>query len=148
MTLDWFPAIHEVFAHWQDAPMLQQTFEALEHNLEQNNDACVDCAKTVVEVVCRVVVESFHTQHILLKPVQETPSLSDWLTAAIRALKLGDVRDDRFKKLVSSHHKLANALNDLRNKAGPASHGKDPYLARGAPAPSAVQPVDLQGGSA
>lgn len=110
--------------------MLQQTFEALERALEQDNDACIDGAKTIVEVVCRVVVESFHTQQVPLKPVQETPTLSDWLTAAIRALKLGDVRDDRFKKLVSSHHKLADALNDLRNKAGPVSHGKDPYLER------------------
>jgi hypothetical protein len=130
MTLDWCPGIREACGHWRDAPMLQQTFEAMERNLEQNNDACIDCAKTVVEVVCRLVVESFHTQQAPLKPTQETPSLSDWLTAAIRALKLGDVRDDRFKKLVSSHHKLADALNDLRNKAGPASHGKDPYLER------------------
>lgn len=130
MTLDWCPGIREACGHWRNAPMLQQTFEAMERNLEQNNDACIDCAKTIVEVVCRVVVESFHTQQAPLKPTQETPSLSDWLTAAIRALKLGDVRDDRFKKLVSSHHKLAEALNDLRNKAGPASHGKDPYLDR------------------
>lgn len=130
MTVDWCPNIREACSHWRDAPMLLQTFEAMEHNLEQHNDACIDCAKTVVEVVCRVVVDSFHTLQTPLKPVQETPSLSDWLTAAIRALKLGDVRDERFKKLVSSHHKLADALNDLRNKAGPASHGKDPYLER------------------
>ena len=130
MTLDWCPGIREACAHWRDAPMLQQTFEALERTLEHDNDACIDCAKTVVEVVCRVVVESFHTQQAPLKPTQETPTLSDWLSAAIRALKLGNVRDDRFRKLVSSHHKLADALNDLRNKAGPASHGKDPYLER------------------
>jgi hypothetical protein len=98
--------------------------------LEQDNDACIDCAKAVVEVTCRVIVESFHTIQAPLKPLQETPSLSDWLSAAVRALKLGDVRDDKFRKLVSSHHKLADALNDLRNKAGPASHGKDPYLER------------------
>lgn len=130
MSLDWCPGIREACGYWRDAPMLQQTFEAMERNLEHNNDACIDCAKTVVEVVCRLIVENFHTQQVQLKPVQATPTLSDWLTAAIRALKLGDVRDDRFKKLVSSHHKLANALNDLRNNAGPASHGKDPYLAR------------------
>lgn len=130
MTLDLCPGIREACRHWRDAPMLQQTFEAMERNLEQNNDACIDCAKTVVEVICRVVVDSFHTEHTPLKPIQETPSLSDWMAAAIRALKLGDVRDDRFRKLVSSHHKLADALNDLRNKAGPASHGKDPYLER------------------
>ncbi|WP_019562030.1 abortive infection family protein [Caldimonas manganoxidans] len=130
MSLDWCPGIREACAHWRDAPMLQQTFEALERTLEQDNDACIDCAKSVVEAVCRVVVESFHTQQAPLRPTQETPSLSDWLSAAVRALKLGDVRDEKFKKLVSSHHKLADALNELRNKAGPASHGKDPYLER------------------
>lgn len=130
MTLDWCPGIREACTHWRDAPMLQQTFEALERTLDQDNDACIDCAKTVVEVVCRVIVDSFHTPLAPLKPVQETPTLSDWLSAAVRALKLGDIRDEKFKKLVSSHHKLADALNDLRNKAGPASHGKDPYLER------------------
>lgn len=126
--LDWCPGIREACSHWRDAPMLQQNLEALEQTLEQNNDACIDCAKAIVEVVCRVIIESFHTPMTPLRPVQETPSLSDWLSAAVRALKLGDVRDEKFKKLVSSHHKLAGALNDLRNQAGPASHGKEPYL--------------------
>lgn len=130
MTPDWCPGIREACAHWRDAPMLHQTFEALERTLEQDNDACIDCAKTMVEVVCRIIVESFHTAQAPLKPPQETPTLSDWLSAAVRALRLGDIRDDKFKKLVSSHHKLADALNELRNKAGPASHGKDPYLER------------------
>ena len=130
MSLDWCPGIREACAYWRDAPMLQQTFEALEHTLEQDNDACIDCAKTVVEVMCRVIVESFYTTNASLKPIQETPTISNWLSAAILALKLGDVRDNRFKKLVSSHHKLADALNELRNKAGPASDGKDPYLER------------------
>lgn len=130
MTTDLCPGIREACSHWRDAPMLQQNLEALEQTLDQNNDACIDCAKTMVEVVCRVIVESFHTPLAPLRPVQETPSLSDWLSAAVRALKLGDIRDEKFKKLVSSHHKLAGALNDLRNQAGPASHGKDPYLER------------------
>lgn len=130
MSMDWCPGIREACTHWRDAPMLQQTFEALERTLEQDNDACIDCAKTVVEVVCQVIVNSFHTSLAPLKPEKETPSVSDWLSAAIRALKLGDIRDEKFKKLVSSHHKLADALNDLRNKAGPVSHGKDPYLER------------------
>ena len=130
MTMDWCPGIREACGHWRDAPMLQQTFEALEGTLEQDNDACIDCAKTLVEVVCRVIVDSFHTAQAPLRPLQETPTVSDWLSAAVRALKLGDIRDEKFKKLVSSHHKLADALNELRNKAGPVSHGKDPYLER------------------
>lgn len=130
MSLDWCPGIREACAHWRDAPMLTQTFEALEQTLGEDNDACIDCAKSTVEVVCRVIVESFHTGQNPLKPDKELPTLSDWLAAAIKALKLGDIRDEKFKKLVSSHHKLADALNDLRNKAGPASHGKDAYLER------------------
>lgn len=130
MTLDWCPGIREACSHWRDAPMLQQNLEALEQTFDQNNDACIDCAKTIVEVVCRVIVESFHSPLTPLRPLQETPTLSDWLSAAVRALKLGDIRDDKFRKLVSSHHKLATALNDLRNHAGPVSHGKEPYLER------------------
>ena len=66
MTLDWCPGIRKACEYWRDAPMPRQTFEAMERNLEQNNDACIDCAKTVVEVVCRVVVESFHPQQVLI----------------------------------------------------------------------------------
>lgn len=131
MSLDWCSGIREACLYWKDTtPMLQQTLEALEQTLEHDNDACIDCAKTIVEVMCQVVVENFHTQQVPLRPAQENPTLSDWLSAAIRALKLGDIRDEKFKKLVSSHHKLADALNELRNKAGPASHGKNPYLKR------------------
>jgi hypothetical protein len=130
MSQDMCPGIREACTHWRDAPMLQQTFEALERTLDQDNDACIDCAKTVVEAVCQTIVSSFHNPKNPLRPESETPKLSEWLSAAVKALKLGDVRDEKFKKLVSSHHKLADALNDLRNKAGPASHGKDPYLER------------------
>lgn len=130
MSIDWYPGIREACTHWGDAPMLQQTFQALEQTLADDNDACIDCAKAMVEVVCQIVVDGFHTAAAPLRPIQDTPSLSDWLTAAVRALKLGDIRDERFKKLVSSHHKLADALNDLRNKAGPVSHGREGFLER------------------
>ncbi len=128
--LDWCPAMREVCGYWRNTPMLLQTFEAVEQSLEQDNDTCIDCAKAMVESVCQIIISSFHSEESPLLPQKDNPSLSDWLYAAIRALKLGDVRDDKFQKLVSSHHKLAKALNDLRNDAGPASHGKDPYLKR------------------
>jgi hypothetical protein len=128
VTIDWCPGIREVCGYWGSAPMLQQSLAALEQMLAEDNDACIDCAKAIVEVVCRVIVESFDSPLTPYKPKADTPTLSEWLTAAVRALKLGDIRDEKFKKLVSSHHKLSTALNDLRNHAGPASHGKDPYL--------------------
>jgi hypothetical protein len=130
MTIDWCPGIREVCAYWSDTPMLRQTFEALEQSLDAENDTSIDCSKTVVEVVCRLIVTSFETAQRPLTPKKEHPSLGDWLSAAVKALKLGDDRDNKFKKLVSEHSNLATALNDLRNVAGPASHGRDPFLDR------------------
>jgi Abortive infection C-terminus len=130
MTFEWCPGIREACTHWHDAPMLQQTFEAFEKSLAEENDTCIDCAKAIVEVVCRIIVDSFHSSQNLIRPTNEVPSMSEWLSAAVRALKLGDVRDEKFKKVVSSHHKLADALNELRNKAGPSSHGRDGFLER------------------
>ena len=128
--LDWCPAMREVCRYWKDTPMLLQTFQAVELSLEKDNDTCIDCSKAMVESVCQLIISSFHTPETPLYPSNDNPTLSKWLYAAIRALKLGDSRDDKFRKLVSSHHKLADALNDLRNDAGPASHGRDPYLNR------------------
>src|SRR5690606_2937850 len=67
------------------------------------------------------------TQH---RPTQETHALSDVLEASVRARKRVDVRWEKSMTLVHSHHTLADALNELRNTAGPASHGKAPYLER------------------
>ena len=130
MTIDWCPGIREVCAYWPDARMLRQTFEALELALEDDNDTCIDCSKTIVEVVCRLIVENFETNERQLTPRTEQPSLSEWLSAAVKALKLGDSTNNKFKKLVSAHSKLADALNALRNDAGPASHGRGPFLDR------------------
>ena len=110
MSQDMCPGIREACTHWRDAPMLQQTFEALECTLDQDNDACIDCAKAVVESACQIIMTSFHSSQNPLRPVTETPTLSEWLSAAVKALKLGDVRDDKFKKLVSSHHRRSAVL--------------------------------------
>jgi hypothetical protein len=130
MSIDWCPGIREVCDYWSDTPMLRQTFEALEESLSKDNDTVIDCAKTVTEVVCRVIVDTCRTAQSQPPSQSGPPSLGSWLSAAVRALGLGDNRDNRFKKLVSAHYKLADALNDLRNDAGPASHGRDPFLDR------------------
>lgn len=46
MSLDWCLGIREACAHWPEAKMLHQTFEALELSLEQDNGACIDGAKS------------------------------------------------------------------------------------------------------
>jgi hypothetical protein len=130
MTLDWYPAIRECSAYWRDAAMLQQTFEALDKNFLQENDACIDCAKSIVEVVCRVIIDELDDPARPAKPVEEIPSFGAWVSAAVRSLKLGDIRNNAFQKLVSQHHKLTETLGALRNGAGPVSHGRDAFIDR------------------
>jgi len=130
MSLDWCQGIREACTYWSEAKMFHQTFEALEQSLEQDNDACIDGAKAVVEELCRIIVECFHSAQNPILPAKDSPSLTDWMGAANRALKLGDVRDNQFRKLVISHNKMAEALNDMRNASGPVSHGKAPFLER------------------
>lgn len=128
MTIGWYPAIHECCGYWTDAPMLQQTFEALQKNFNEDNDACIDCAKSIVEVICRIIVDELDDPASSLKPNQDNPSFGAWVSAAVRILKLGDVRHSSFQKLVSQHHKLTETLGILRNDAGPVSHGKDGFI--------------------
>lgn len=128
MTLDWCPGIREACTYWRDAPMLQQTFEALERTLGQDNDACIDCAKSIVEVFCRIIVDELDSPIQPVKPKTTTPDFGEWVSAAVRVLKLGENQNNKFLKLVSQHHKLTTALGDLRNESGPVSHGRDGFL--------------------
>ena len=130
MSLDWCPGIREACAHWRDAPMLQQTFEALERTFEQDNDACIDCAKSIVEVFCRLIVDELDSPTQPIKPKATAPDFGEWVGAAVRVLKLGENQNNKFLKLVSQHHKLTTALGDLRNESGPVSHGRDGFLAK------------------
>lgn len=110
--------------------MLHQTFEALEKSFENDNDACIDCAKSVVEVVCRVIIDELDDPARPIKPQEQNPTFGTWVSTAVRVLKLGDIRDTAFQKLISQHHKLTTTLGDLRNGAGPVSHGKDGFITR------------------
>lgn len=130
MTLDWCPGIREACSHWRDAPMLQQTFEELERALAEDNDACIDSAKAIVEVVCQIILQELDSPSNPVRPVEALPTFGAWMSAAVRALKLGDIRHNGFQKLVSQHRKLTDALGDLRNEAGSASHGREGFLQR------------------
>jgi hypothetical protein len=128
MSTDWYPAIRECCAHWQDAPMLQQTFDSLENSFSTDNDACIDSAKCIVEVVCQIIVDELDSPTLPVKPRESSPAFGVWVAAAVRALKLGDIRNAAFQRLISQHHRLTTTLGDLRNDAGPVSHGKDAFI--------------------
>ncbi len=130
MSADWYPGIRTFCTHWNHAPMLQQTFEALEREFNENSDACIDAAKAVVECACRVIIDNLDNPTSPVKPAEENPAFGAWVSAAVRVLELSEIRDDAFKKLISQHHKLTTTLGDLRNKAGTMSHGKDGFIAK------------------
>jgi len=81
-------------------------------------------------VVCRVIIDELDDPTQPAKPKEENPSFGVWVSAAVRTLKLGDVRNNAFQKLVSQHHKLTETLRVLRDDAGPVSHGKDGFIER------------------
>ncbi|MEJ1128398.1 abortive infection family protein [Variovorax sp. CCNWLW225] len=130
MSMDWCPGIREVCSHWRDASMLQQTFDELERALAENNDACIDSAKAIVEVVCQIILQELDSPSNPVRPAEALPTFGAWMSATVRALKLGDIRHNGFQKLVSQHRKLTDALGELRNDSGTASHGREGFLQR------------------
>ncbi|MCR2745290.1 abortive infection family protein [Limnobacter parvus] len=127
MTMDWCPGIREACAHWQNATMLQHTFDALQMALESDSDASIDAVKGLVECICRVIIDQLDDPTSPLKPKDEA-SITEWVSAAIRVLGRGDVRDRKFADLIKHHNGLAESLRVLRNDAGPFSHGKDGFI--------------------
>lgn len=110
--------------------MLQQTFAMLESAFDDDNDACIDAAKAIVECACRIIIENLDNPTSPVKPQDENPPFGAWVSAAVRVLELSEIRDDAFKRLISQHHKLTTTLGDLRNRAGTLSHGKDGFIAK------------------
>lgn len=130
MNTDWYPGIKAFCTHWGHAPMLQQTLQTLEREFTDDNDACIDAAKGIVECACRVIIENLDDPTSPVKPPQENPDFGAWVSAAVRVLELSEIRDEAFKKLISQHYKLTETLGGLRNKAGILSHGKDGFIAK------------------
>lgn len=128
MSLDWCQGIREACAHWPDAPMLQHTFQALEASLRDQSDASIDAAKGLVECVCRVIIDELDSPESPLKPVKDDVPITEWISVATRLLKLSDIRHRKFADLIKHHNNLADSLRQLRNEAGPVSHGKDGFI--------------------
>ena len=131
MSADWYPGIRAFCGHWKHAPMLQQTFETLEREFADENDACIDAAKGFVECACRLLIQELDDP---LNPIREWPNspiknahpnFKNWVSAAFRLLAIVERRDDPFSKVVSQHYDLTDALGKFRDTAGTISHGKD-----------------------
>lgn len=108
--------------------MLQHTFKALETGLTIQSDATIDACKGLVECVCRVIIDELDDPKAPLKPTENDPTLPKLLGIANRLLKVSDVRHRKFADLVKHHNNIAESLRELRNEAGPTSHGKDGFI--------------------
>jgi hypothetical protein len=131
MSADWYPGIKAFCTHWRHAPMLQQTFETLEREFADENDACIDAAKGFVECACRLLIQELDDP---LNPIDKWPdspirnahpSFNNWVSAAFRLLAIVERRDDPFSKVISQHYNLTEALGKFRDAAGTVSHGKE-----------------------
>jgi len=128
MSSDWYPAIRAFCIHWTDAPMLQETFATLEKEFADDHDASIDAAKSLVECACRVIIDELDDPLAPIKPEATDTPIHALVGAAIRLLKLGDVRHRKFADLIRHHNSLTSSLRELRNEAGPVSHGKDGFI--------------------
>lgn len=108
--------------------MLQQTLDTLEREFLSDNDACIDAAKAIVECACRVILENMDDPAAPLSPTKSHPDFGEWVSSAVRVLKLDQVRDRSFQKLISQYHSLTTTLGDMRKNAGTVSHGKEGFL--------------------
>lgn len=130
MSADWYPGIRAFCTHWKHAPTLQQTFETLEREFNDENDACIDAAKGLVECACRVLIEELDDPLAPLKPEANDTPLGHLVGLVTRLLDLGAVRHRAFSDLIKQHNKLTETLRVLRNEAGTVSHGKDGFIAK------------------
>jgi hypothetical protein len=130
MSADWYPGIRAFCTHWKHAPMLQQTFATLEREFTDENDACIDAAKGLVECACRVLIEELDDPRAPLKPEAADTPLGHLVGVATRLLDLGTIRHRAFSDLIKQHNKLTETLRVLRNEAGTVSHGKDGFIAK------------------
>lgn len=128
MTLDWCPGIREACSHWRHAPMLQHTFVALEASLRDDSDVVIDASKGLVECVCQIIIDELDNPKSPLKPQKSDVPITEWVSVAVRVLRLGDIRHRKFADIIKHHSGLAESLRVLRNDAGPVSHGKDGFI--------------------
>jgi hypothetical protein len=130
MKTDWYPGIQAFTTYWRHAPMLQQTFEALAREFDEENDACIDAAKGFVECACRLLIDELDDPANSIKPKATDTALGELVGLATRLLDLGAVRHRAFADLIKQHNKLTESLRVLRNEAGTVSHGKGGFIAK------------------
>ena len=109
---------------WPDAPTLARCYNSLNACFNGNAHGLVEHVKSFIESVCLTIMGEFRA------PMPSAqPSTSDLLVAALDPLGLKNTRGaTKLDKVLSGFNRLADAIGDMRNEAGPVAHGKDGFL--------------------
>lgn len=121
---DLAPNYRRAQQRWPDGPTLEKCYEALNACFAGNAHGLVEHVKSFIESVCVTIMGE------LREPMpSSTPSTTDLLVAALNPLGLRNSKGaNKLDKVLSAFSRLADALTDMRNAAGPVAHGKDAFL--------------------
>ncbi len=109
---------------WPDAPTLSDHYAAVVNIYDNNGHGLIDAVKSFIECVCLTILGDFGKTM-----PSATPDISELLSETLKTLNLKNNRGaNKLDKVLSAHNKLANALREMRNEAGPIAHGKDGFL--------------------
>ncbi len=118
------PNFRRAKEQWPDAPTLANHYQAVVDGYVGNGHGLVETVKSFLECVCVTVLGEFG------KPMPSSqPGTTELLVECLKCLGLTNTRGaSKLDKVLSAHNKLADALSDMRNEAGPVAHGKDGFL--------------------
>jgi hypothetical protein len=117
------PSLKRPLVRWPNAPNLAARYDDLREGFHRGTDSVVEFCKGYLETVAITITKE------LGKTPPTNGSLTEYVKAARDALGIEQAPGaSQISKVLSSHNRMADALNALRNQEGTVAHGKDGYL--------------------
>lgn len=122
--------VREIINASSGAVNLQRQVELIEASIDDNPTLCVDLSRAIIETACKTILND---RGVAL--VKKSPSLNELVNQALSALQLVNPHSEgeaeiagQLRKMCTRLVSVTQALGDLRNSQGFASHGPDAYL--------------------
>lgn len=111
--------------------IIEQQIQALEDAIEQVPDFAFDLAKTLVETICKTILEDIGRP---ADPSWDAPKIMRETTTYLSLIPRNhpdpSKTRDSIKKTLNGLHTAVQGICELRNGYGIASHGRDGFSAR------------------
>lgn len=109
---------------WPDAPNLSAAYKSLGEKCNGSPHGLFEHCKAFLESLCLTVLAETKTA----VPPGDLPT-TQLVRESLKALGLENQRGaSHFDSALSAYNKLADALTEVRNQAGPVAHGKEGFL--------------------